>query len=82
MLAPASKMVTGNPDGQATSVTHDGRGLLTGLPQPFHAGRYHSLIVAEDTLPRDLNVTARGPGGVPMGVRHATHPTVGAQFHP
>jgi anthranilate/para-aminobenzoate synthase component II len=56
--------------------------VLTGLPRPFPAARYHSLIVAEDTLPRDLIVTARGPGGIPMGLRHATHPTEGVQFHP
>jgi para-aminobenzoate synthetase/4-amino-4-deoxychorismate lyase len=68
--------------GQATQVTHDGRGVLTGLPQHFPAGRYHSLMVAEGTLPRDLNVTARGPGGIPMGLRHTTHPTEGVQFHP
>jgi hypothetical protein len=68
--------------GQATPVTHDGRGLLTGLPRPFLAGRYHSLIVAEGTLPRDLNVTTRGPGGIPMGRRYATHSTEGVQFHP
>jgi anthranilate/para-aminobenzoate synthase component II len=68
--------------GQATPVIHDGRGLLTGLPRAFPAGRYHSLIVAEGTLPRDLVVPARGPGGIPMGLRHATHPTEGVQFHP
>ena len=68
--------------GQATPVTHDGRGVLTGLPRPFPAARYHSLIVVEGTLPRDLIVTARGPGGIPMGLRHATHPTEGVQFHP
>ena len=49
---------------------------------PSPAARYHSLIVAEGTLPRDLIVTARGPGGIPMGLRHATHPTEGVQFHP
>lgn len=68
--------------GHASPVSHDGRGLLTGLPRPFPAARYHSLIVAERTLPPDLYVTARGPGGIPMGLRHATHPSEGVQFHP
>ena len=68
--------------GHSSPVSHDGRGLLTGLPRPFPAARYHSLIVAEQTLPSDLYVTARGPGGIPMGLRHATHPSEGVQFHP
>jgi para-aminobenzoate synthetase/4-amino-4-deoxychorismate lyase len=68
--------------GQASSITHDGRGLLDGLPQPFSAARYHSLIVREDTLPPELPVTARGPGRIPMGLRHVSHPVEGVQFHP
>jgi para-aminobenzoate synthetase/4-amino-4-deoxychorismate lyase len=68
--------------GRASPITHDGRGLLVGLPQPFPAARYHSLIIDENTLPPDLHVTARGPGGIPMGLRHAHHPAEGLQFHP
>jgi para-aminobenzoate synthetase / 4-amino-4-deoxychorismate lyase len=68
--------------GQAATITHDGRGLLSGLPPRFRAARYHSLIVDEPTLPPALAVTARGPGGVPMGLRHAEHPAEGVQFHP
>jgi para-aminobenzoate synthetase / 4-amino-4-deoxychorismate lyase len=68
--------------GRASPITHDGRGLLAGLPQPFPAARYHSLIIDENTLPPDLHVTARGPGGIPMGLRHAHHPAEGLQFHP
>jgi para-aminobenzoate synthetase/4-amino-4-deoxychorismate lyase len=68
--------------GQASPITHDGRGLLAGLPQPFPAARYHSLILDEDTLPPDILITARGPGGIPMGLRHAHHPAEGLQFHP
>jgi para-aminobenzoate synthetase/4-amino-4-deoxychorismate lyase len=68
--------------GRASPITHDGRGLLAGLPQPFPAARYHSLIVHEGTLPPDLLITARGPGGIPMGLRHARHPVEGLQFHP
>jgi para-aminobenzoate synthetase/4-amino-4-deoxychorismate lyase len=68
--------------GQASPITHDGRGVLAGLPQQFPAARYHSLIIDENTLPPDILITARGPGGIPMGLRHAHHPTQGLQFHP
>jgi para-aminobenzoate synthetase / 4-amino-4-deoxychorismate lyase len=68
--------------GRAAPVRHDGRGVLAGLPQRFPAARYHSLIVEEDSLPPALQVTARGPGGIPMGLRHARHPVEGLQFHP
>src|SRR5690348_12710923 len=68
--------------GQASAITHDGRGLLAGLPQEFPAARYHSLIIDQDTLPPDMLITARGPGGIPMGLRHAHHPAEGLQFHP
>jgi anthranilate synthase component 2 len=68
--------------GQAATITHDGRGLLSGLPPRFRAARYHSLIVDELTLPPALVVTARGPGGLLMGLRHAAHPAEGVQFHP
>jgi anthranilate synthase/aminodeoxychorismate synthase-like glutamine amidotransferase len=68
--------------GQACRVTHDGHGVLAGLPQRFPAARYHSLIIDEDSLPAVLQVTARGPGGIPMGLRHSQHPVEGLQFHP
>jgi len=68
--------------GQASPITHDGRGVLAGLPQQFPAARYHSLIIDENTLPPDILITARGPGGIPMGLRHAHHPAQGLQFHP
>jgi anthranilate synthase component 2 len=67
--------------GKAFPVTHDGAGVLTGLPSPFQATRYHSLIVDEATLPRDLLVTAR-TDGLPMAIRHRTRPVEGVQFHP
>ena len=67
--------------GKAFPVTHDGRGVLAGLPDPFQAARYHSLIVDEASLPPDLAVTAR-TGGLPMAVRHRTRPVEGVQFHP
>jgi para-aminobenzoate synthetase / 4-amino-4-deoxychorismate lyase len=68
--------------GQASLITHDGRGVLAGLPRGFSATRYHSLIVAEPTLPRCLGITARTSGGLPMGLRHVRLPIEGVQFHP
>jgi anthranilate synthase/aminodeoxychorismate synthase-like glutamine amidotransferase len=67
--------------GTAFPVTHDGSGVLRGLPSPFLATRYHSLIVDEATLPLDLLVTAR-TDGIPMAIRHAARPVEGVQFHP
>ncbi len=68
--------------GKTCPVEHDGTGLFTGLPSPFTATRYHSLIVAEQDLPPSLIVNARAPDGTIMGVRHATLPIHGVQFHP
>jgi len=68
--------------GQAALITHDGGGLLAGLPRRFPAARYHSLIVDERSLPPGLLITARGPGAIPMGLRHTQHPAEGLQFHP
>ena len=67
--------------GTAFPVTHDGTGVLRGLPSPFHATRYHSLSVDEATLPSGLLVTAR-TDGIPMAVRHTSRPVEGVQFHP
>ncbi len=69
--------------GEASSIDHDGAGLLAGLPEGFMAARYHSLCVDAATLPAELSVTARSAGdGVVMGIRHATLPMEGVQFHP
>ncbi len=68
--------------GLTSVITHDGRGVLAGLPRRFPATRYHSLIVAEPTLPACLQVTARTSRGLPMALRHATLPIEGVQFHP
>jgi para-aminobenzoate synthetase/4-amino-4-deoxychorismate lyase len=67
--------------GKAFPVTHHGHGVLAGLPNPFQATRYHSLIVDEATLPPELAVTAR-TDGIIMGVSHRTRPIEGVQFHP
>jgi para-aminobenzoate synthetase component II len=69
--------------GEASSVRHDGRGLLAGMPIPFMAARYHSLSVAPETLPADVIVTARTEDDyVVMGIRHLRAPVEGVQFHP
>lgn len=66
--------------GKTSPVTHDGSGVFAGLPSPFTATRYHSLIV--DEIPDALLVNARSDDGFVMGVRHATLPIHGVQFHP
>ena len=68
--------------GKTSPVTHDGKGLFAGLPQSAEVGRYHSLIAKPDTLPADLEVTARTPEGEIMGVRHRKLKVEGVQFHP
>ncbi len=68
--------------GKVSSVHHDGAGVFAGLPDPFEATRYHSLVVERDSLPASLQVTAWTDDGVVMGVRHRSHPVVGVQFHP
>jgi anthranilate synthase/aminodeoxychorismate synthase-like glutamine amidotransferase len=68
--------------GKVSPVNHDARGLFAGMPQPFEAGRYHSLIAKPETLPAVLEVTARTPEGEIMGVRHRELMVEGVQFHP
>jgi anthranilate synthase/aminodeoxychorismate synthase-like glutamine amidotransferase len=67
--------------GKTSSVLHDGQGVFRGVSQPFTAGRYHSLVIA-DPLPPDLEAAARTEDGTIMGVRHRTLPIHGVQFHP
>jgi anthranilate synthase/aminodeoxychorismate synthase-like glutamine amidotransferase len=68
--------------GKTSQVHHDGRGILTGLPEPFEAGRYHSLIAQPQSLPDVLEVSARTDEGEIMAVRHRTLAVEGVQFHP
>ena len=69
--------------GEASQVSHDGTGLLEGMPETFPAARYHSLMVDPATLPADLYVSATSPeDGVVMGLRHRSLPIEGVQFHP
>jgi anthranilate synthase/aminodeoxychorismate synthase-like glutamine amidotransferase len=68
--------------GKTSPIDHDDTGVLAGLPRPFAATRYHSLVVDPATLPADLVVNAWTGGDVVMGLRHRHHPTFGVQFHP
>ncbi len=68
--------------GKSSQVYHDSATIYAGLPNPFEAGRYHSLAVEEDGLPADLAVTSFTSDGVIMGVRHRELPVEGVQFHP
>jgi anthranilate synthase/aminodeoxychorismate synthase-like glutamine amidotransferase len=69
--------------GKASPIEHDGTGLFAGLPSPFWAARYHSLVIAPASLPSCLRVTAvAGDDGEVMAVEHREHAVVGVQFHP
>lgn len=68
--------------GKTSLVHHDGRSILQDMPEPFEAGRYHSLIAQPDSLPDALEVSARTDEGEIMGVRHKTLNVEGVQFHP
>lgn len=68
--------------GKTSLVHHDGKTILANMPEPFEAGRYHSLIAQPDTLPSELEVSARTSEGEIMGVRHKTYTIEGVQFHP
>ena len=64
-------------------ISHDGKGVFAGLPEPFEAIRYHSLAIGKESFPEDeLEVTATSDSGVIMGVRHRRHAIEGVQFHP
>jgi anthranilate synthase component 2 len=68
--------------GKLSAIAHAGQGVFAGLPQPFRATRYHSLIVRRADLPAELEVTAWTDDGLVMGLRHRQHPVEGVQFHP
>jgi len=68
--------------GKVSRVRHDGCGVFAGIPDEFVATRYHSLVIARDTLPDCLVITAESDDGEIMGVRHRTLAVEGVQFHP
>lgn len=68
--------------GKTSPIFHDGKGVFQGLPNPFPATRYHSLVVYEEGLPDCLEVSARTPNGLIMALRHRVYPIEGVQFHP
>ncbi|MQF69361.1 aminodeoxychorismate/anthranilate synthase component II [SAR202 cluster bacterium AD-804-J14_MRT_500m] len=68
--------------GKTSLVFHDGKGVYKGLPNPFEAIRYHSLVVYPESLPESLEITARTSKGLIMGLRHKSLPVEGIQFHP
>ena len=68
--------------GKLSRIHHTGRSVFRGLNNDFEATRYHSLTIAPDSVPRELEVTATSADGVVMGVMHRTHPVHGVQFHP
>ncbi|MDE2855738.1 MAG: aminodeoxychorismate/anthranilate synthase component II [Chloroflexota bacterium] len=68
--------------GKTSMIYHEGDAILSDIPNPFEATRYHSLIVDEATLPDCLQITARTATGEIMGLRHRQHPVIGLQFHP
>ncbi len=68
--------------GKTSMIHHDNRGVFSGLPNPFVATRYHSLILREESIPPELEISARADDGVVMGLRHRHHEIEGVQFHP
>ena len=68
--------------GKTSLINHDGKGIFANLPDSFEATRYHSLIVESESLPSDLEVSAKSNDGLIMGLRHRQYPTEGVQFHP
>ena len=68
--------------GKTSQIHHNGETIFEGLPTPFEATRYHSLIVERETLPETLEVSAETEDGLIMGLRHEEYPVYGVQFHP
>lgn len=82
--AYGGKIIRGNRimHGKSSQIYHGGNGVLAGLPSPFPAIRYHSLVVERESLPGCFEITAWTEDGTVMGMRHRRHPVEGVQFHP
>ena len=81
--AHGGEVVRGMPvHGRTSKVFHDDLGIFRGLPNPFKAARYHSLVISPQSVPPDLEVSARTEDGTIMGIRHRSRTVVGIQFHP
>jgi anthranilate synthase component 2 len=68
--------------GKTSKIYHNEKGLFEGIPNPFNAVRYHSLVIDESTLPEDIEITARSDDGEIMAIEHKKYPIWGVQFHP
>jgi para-aminobenzoate synthetase component 2 len=68
--------------GKTSRIEHQGTSIFTGLPSPLIATRYHSLVIAPESVPEELTVTATAEDGEIMAVAHVEHPVIGVQFHP
>src|SRR5207244_13063956 len=68
--------------GKASCIRHDARGLFAGLPNPFRAARYHSLVIARDYVPPELRITATAEDGEIMAAENVSQPVLGLPFHP
>ena len=77
-IIPAPELV----HGKDSPIRHDGESVYRGMPNPFPAGRYHSLVVERATFPNSLRITADIDNGLIMGLRHKKYPVEGVQFHP
>ena len=80
--ADVDRAPVGPRHGKTSPIAHDERGVFQGLSSPFEATRYHSLAIRDETVPDELEVSARSDDGVIMGVRHRSLPVEGVQFHP
>jgi len=77
-IGPANEIM----HGKTSLIQHDGKGVFQDLPNPFQGIRYHSLVVVQETIPEEIEVTAQTQNGTIMGIRHRKYPIEGVQFHP
>ncbi len=68
--------------GKTSEIRHDGKSIFSGLPNPFEATRYHSLVIQRESLPGEFEITAESEDGEIMAIRHRSYPLEGVQFHP